>query len=103
MTARDHLRAVVHEVPSALPELIGPPLPPLAARAWSAYLELDRTRSVGMHSAGPITFAEIEAYDRMAGVGLTPLDVHLIRVADDAFMTEVAERLRPTTTPPELP
>ena len=63
-----------------------------AVRAWSAYLELDKTRASGMHGVGPITFAEIDAFDRTTATGLTPLDVYLIRIADDAFMAEVAER-----------
>ena len=89
-------------VPGVLVDLIGPPLPPLAVRAWSAYLELDRTRSSGMQGVGPITFAEIDAFERTTAAGLTPLDVHLIRIADDAFMAEVHERMRPSSAPPEL-
>jgi hypothetical protein len=41
------------------------------------------TRDRGM-ATGPITFAEIEAYQRQMLVSLTPWDVMLIRRLDDA-------------------
>lgn len=43
-------------------------------------------------SANPITFAEIEAFDRLTYAGLGPWEVDLICRLDDAVLTVFAEK-----------
>lgn len=101
---REHLTRAQQFDASAARELRGPLLPPLAARAWSVFGDLHATRSMGMSGVGPIAYSELDAYCRVTATRLTPCDVQLVRVADDAFLAEMAERLAPDTTPdlPEL-
>lgn len=98
---REHLTAALRSTPAVLADLIGPPLPPVAEHAWRAFSELSGTRAVGMHGASRITYAEIAAYDRLTEAGLSPLDLDLIRVADEAFLADLAERA--ATTPSTEP
>lgn len=53
---------------------------------WSDFLELHSSR--GSTGTGParITFADIEAWQRIRGVTLLPWEVDCIRKADDGFM-----------------
>lgn len=44
----------------------------------------------------PITYLEIEAYQRVTDTRLTPFDVALILTADGAFQAEAHERSKPT-------
>lgn len=48
--------------------------PPGCLSVWSAFIQLSRTRPQGME-AGGITFAEIEAWQRLTGVALSPWEL----------------------------
>ncbi len=79
---------------SVLDDLTGPPLPPLAERAWDVFGRLSATRQSGMHGVGPITYGEMAAFQDLSGVLLSPLDVELIREADSAFLAFAMERFK---------
>lgn len=49
---------------------------------WSVFLELCATRSLGMMGANPITYLEIEAYQRLTELRLTPVEVRTILALD---------------------
>lgn len=89
------MSGVALAIPDALEALIGPPLLPIAANAWDVFNALSATR--GSSSAGvlPITYSELEAFQRVTTTQLTALDVELVRTADAAFLTEVHERAQP--------
>jgi hypothetical protein len=78
-----------------LDELAGPPLPPMAARAWRVFGEVNSTRSSGMGGIGAITYTELAAYQAVTGERLTPLDVALVREADGAFLQFAMRRMAP--------
>ena len=92
-----------------LDDIVGPPLPPLAARAWDVFRALSDTRMVGMGGVGPITYTEMAAFEQLTDTPLTPLDVALVREADAVFLTYAMSKLRAardepvhdSPTPPE--
>lgn len=61
-----------------------PPLHPALTHLWTAFVDLQATRDRGM-AVGPITWAEINAYDTGTRAGLSIWDKKLIRRADDAY------------------
>ena len=61
-----------------------PPLPEPLAHVWFAFVDLQATRDRGM-AVGPITWAEIGAYDRETCACLSIADKRLIRRCDDAY------------------
>jgi hypothetical protein len=81
--------------------LIGPVLLPVAAVAWEAFNDLSATRGASSAGVSPISFLEIEAYQRVTGHTFTPLDVALITTADAAFIAEAHERATPAPTTSE--
>lgn len=84
------------EIPAAMADLVGPACPPIAGRAWAAFLALHATRGGGgMGGVNAITYTELAAYMAITGATLTPLDVTLVRAADDAFLEHAAALLRP--------
>lgn len=70
-------------------DLVGPTLPPLAAYAWDVFCELHSARPVGMGGVSPITYSEVDAYCRLTGAQLSPLDVYLVRTIDEVFLTDI--------------
>jgi hypothetical protein len=81
-------------------EIVGPPLPPVAVRAWDVFGQLSGTRSAGMGSIGAITYTELVAFQTCTGTTLTPLDVALIREADGAFLSMAMARMNRADDPP---
>lgn len=59
-----------------------PPFPEPLRHLWWCYSQLVGTRSVGPVIA-PISYLEIEAFNRVTCAALTPWDVRVIRRIDD--------------------
>jgi hypothetical protein len=58
---------------------------------WDWFLDLAHARSVG-YSANPIPYAEIEAYARLYGLDILPIEVALLRRLDMAALAHVASK-----------
>jgi hypothetical protein len=109
MTIGEHLREAARVDPSARRELVGPTLPPIAERAWSVFGDLHACRPLSAQGITPISYVEMDAYCRMTGQQLAPLDVFLVRTIDEAFVAEWAIQANPRadddagTSLPDLP
>ncbi|WP_247460252.1 hypothetical protein [Bradyrhizobium sp. 153] len=79
--ARDPKRRAEYEA-----ELFCPPCPPALAHIWNAFARLGARRASGFGTA-PISFLEIEAFQRLSGIRLMPLEVRLIEELDDLYRT----------------
>jgi len=90
---REHLAAAARAFPEALRDLRGPPFPAGTDYAYAVFLALHSTRAHGQGGAFPISYGEIMAYTTLTEERVTPHEVRLIRVADDVFLTEMAERM----------
>lgn len=67
-------------------EKIAPPLPEVSAgHLLSAFLEMGPAMSSGMGGA-PITFGEIDAWQRCTGIPFAPWEVRAIRVASHEYL-----------------
>jgi hypothetical protein len=84
---------------AVIDDIVGPPLPPIAARAWEVFGAVSGTRSSGMGGIGAVTYTELLAYQTLTGVVLTPLDVALVREADQAFLSFAMQRMKRGSTP----
>jgi hypothetical protein len=80
---------------TVLSDMVGPPCPALAVRAWEVFGQLHETRSCGMGGVRAITFTELDAFQRVTGQRLTPLDVALVREADRVFVAVAVARMTP--------
>jgi hypothetical protein len=83
----DHLASVARQLGKPIQAIAAaPPELPLGARhIWRAFLELHRTRSGGF-GPGPITYAEIDAWQRTMCLRLLPWEIFALRRVDDAFL-----------------
>lgn len=79
---------------AVLDDIVGPPMPPLADRAWAVFGQLSGTRSSGMGGIGAITYTEMAAYQALTGTRLTPLDVAFVREADAVFLSYAMQRMK---------
>ena len=87
-TLREHLQAGAAATGRADPTL-ALDLPACVAALWQAFCEL--VRPVGM-AAGAIPSVEIEAWQRLARVTLTPWEVDTLRAMDRAALAVLAEK-----------
>lgn len=95
MTIGEHLREAAKFDPSVWRDIIGPTLVPIAERAWAVFGDLHACRPLSAHGITPISYVEMDAYSRMTGQQLAPLDVFLVRVIDEAFVAEWAVQANP--------
>jgi hypothetical protein len=94
-TVLDHLRAI-EEQTGQTPQMLldAPHLPAGCEELWRVFSELHSCR--GNSGFGPlrITYADIDAFQRVSGVMLQPWELDAIRRADAAYLTQWAERNR---------
>ncbi len=72
--------------------LDAPRCPEGCSELWAIFRELHSCR--GSSGFGPlkITFADLDAYQRVSGTRLAPWELDAIRRADNAFLKDWAER-----------
>lgn len=73
-----------------------PPFPEPLRHIWWCFSQLAGTRPVGP-VIGPITYAEIEAFNRSTAAGLTAWEVRLIRRIDDRVRSIALGEANPTS------
>jgi hypothetical protein len=68
--------------------LEGHELPAGCLHLWADFLELHSARSNNGMAPGRISFADIDAWERVAGVLLEPWEIEAIRRADSKVMAQ---------------
>jgi len=76
-----------------------PPFPVTDARLLAIFWELHAARSHNGFSYNPFSYAELDAYQRLAGVTLTPWDVKMLKRIDTIYLMALqkAEKLKAKT------
>lgn len=90
-TLREHLQAGAAATGQVSP-LLTLDLPACVSALWQAFCDL--VRPVGM-GPGAIPSAEIEAWQRLARVVLTPWEVDTLRMMDRAALSAMNEKAKP--------
>lgn len=62
-----------------------PELPAMLEPLWADFIELHNSRGSTGFGAAPITFADIDAWQRVVGLHLRPWEIAAIRAADNAY------------------
>ncbi len=88
-TLREHLQAGAAITGQADPRLAASP-PPGTAQLWLAFCEC--ARPVGL-APGPIPATELEAWQRLSRVTLTPWEVDTLRAMDRAALAVMNEKV----------
>lgn len=87
MPLREHLESYQRATGKVHPTMAEmPPLPDGCGKLWSDFLELHSTRGVGMSGPLRISYSDIDAYQRVRSVSLSPWEVGSIVAADRAYM-----------------
>lgn len=86
VSEEDHLKQVERQTGITPEGLIGPEFPHLLSNCWSAFLDLNRTRSSGMNGSKPITYTEMVSWKEMTGNNLTPKEVELLTKLDSVYL-----------------
>lgn len=94
-TVLEHLQAIERQT-GVTPQVLAdaPHLPAGCEDVWRIFNELHACR--GNNGFGPqrITYADIDAFQRVSGVVLQPWELAAVRKADAAYLTDWAERNR---------
>jgi hypothetical protein len=92
---KEHLMAVWAQTgrePAMLAN--APAMPKGCARLWADFLELSHVRGSTQAGPMPITWADIDAWQRVRGVRLEAWEVDAIRKTDLAFLKTFAVKRR---------
>lgn len=84
---REHLQA--HERQTGMPHerlANAPPLPVGCAPLWRGFMEMHNARSWGMGGPLPLSFVEIDAWQRVRRVRLEAWEIAAIKAADAAYL-----------------
>lgn len=60
--------------------------------AWEYFTQLHNARSSNGYSANPITYSEIESWNRLTDAQVTPLEVKIIRRLDNIYLNHQADK-----------
>lgn len=93
-TLRDHLTGT-WERTGIKPAQLDNPLPEGCETLWRDFLALHGCRGVGMNGPSRISWADLDAYQRVQGFRFEPWEVEAIRRADGAYMRAQAEARKP--------
>lgn len=93
-TLREHLESIHRQTGRKPAQLEVPPLPDSMIGPWTAFLALHGART--MHAAGPnpITWPELESYQRQTGIVLASHEVNAVRAVDAEFLASHAAQAR---------
>ncbi|WP_456264414.1 phage tail assembly chaperone [Bradyrhizobium diazoefficiens] len=72
-------------------ELFCPPCPAALAHVWNAFARLGARRASGF-GASPISFLEIESFQRLTGLRFMSLEIRLIEELDDLYRKIMSEK-----------
>ena len=70
-------------------ELDLPELPESIRGLWDVFLELHMARTPGAMGMGPLTYHDLDAYQRVTSLELTPWEVQTILCVDRAALAVV--------------
>lgn len=85
---KSHLEAFERATGKKHPLLVdAPTLPKELDYLWSDFMDLSSSRSSNGFGPSRITFADIDAWQRVNGVALQPWEIDLIRAADNEFLS----------------
>ena len=94
-TLRDHLEmyqastGMMHPIMKAAPHL-----PAGCEYLWSDFMDMHSTRQFRDSGPAPISFLDIDAWQRVNGVALQPWQLNAIRRADAEFLRATAKAVK---------
>jgi hypothetical protein len=89
VTEREHLQEVEKQSGHTPPSLQGPDFPELLEYVWTAFLLLNRTRGQGSNGPLPVSYQEIDAWQRMTQNIILPWEVEAVKTLDAVYLRVV--------------
>jgi hypothetical protein len=89
VTEREHLQEVEKQSGRTPLALQGPEFPELLEYVWTAFLLLNSTRGQGFSGPIPISYQEIDAWQRMTHNVLLPWEVEVVKKIDNVYLRVV--------------
>jgi hypothetical protein len=89
VSEREHLQQVERQSGLTPLALEGPQFPELLEYVWTAFLLLNHTRGQGFNGPVPISYQEIDAWQRMTQNTLLPWEIEAVKRLDAVFLRTV--------------
>jgi hypothetical protein len=90
-TVRANLEQVMKVTGRVPDDLIGPPFPDRYAHIWNAFLELHTGRSYSSNGPNPLSWSDIEAWDRLFKQNLQDWEIRAIKALDLIWLRVMGE------------
>ena len=71
-------------------ELDTPPFPLEILHIWAAWTRIRNRKASGLSGPEPLGWGDIDAFVRLTGHHLSPPDIELIEIIDDAYLASFA-------------
>ena len=86
-TQREHLEQVERQI-GHKPKELEPPteFPTLLSHVWSAFIDLNNSRTMGFSGPNPITYSEIKAWKELTHTPLCPWEIKAIKLVDVQYV-----------------
>jgi hypothetical protein len=89
VTEREHLQEVEKQSGRTPLALQGPEFPELLEYVWTVFLLLNNTRGQGFSGPAPISYQEIDAWQRMTHNTLLPWEAEAVKKLDAVYLRVV--------------
>jgi hypothetical protein len=89
VTQKEHLLQVERQSGRTPLALQGPEFPELLEYVWTAFLLLNNTRGQGFSGPLPISYQEIDAWQRMTQNTLLPWEIEAVKRLDAVYLRVV--------------
>lgn len=76
------------------PDIKQKPLPPAARRIWQTFVRLSARRGGTGFGPAPIGWIDLDAYQRMTGIRLSPWQIEMIEMLDGLYLGAVAKNVK---------
>lgn len=83
---RHHLKSIERQV-GVTPDLLKPvPFPQILEFVWCDFLELNDARTSNGYSMNPVSFTELDAWNRLVKKDITAQEISIIKQLDGVFL-----------------
>jgi len=89
-TRRQHLENREQQTGKTPDSLIGPVFPDAAEGVWGVWQDVIEERQIGMNGPGPLTYAGLDAYQRVVGTRLALWEVQALKALDRVWRQAIS-------------
>jgi len=92
VSLRHHLESIERQTGVKPEQLESLPFPETLEFNWLDFLELNRARTSNGYTANPISYTELDAWNRLTNKNITAQEINIIKQLDDVFLNHYQQQ-----------